>query len=75
MSQVPIWGTPDLLSEICERSAAGEGVADILAAKGLDARVGLRWLRDHHHAEIVAAKQEQIKNKKKKDEVSPKTDA
>ena len=63
---IPEWGTPELLAEICGRSAEGEGVEAILAEKGLPNLSTMEWLRDHHHAEIVAAKQEQLKKRKEK---------
>lgn len=65
-SSIPEWGTPELLKEICRRSAGGEGVEAIIAEKGLDSRLTMEWLRDYHHKEIVAAKQEQIKKRKEK---------
>ena len=66
MSKIPEWGTPELLSEICRRSAEGEGVEEILKEKGLPSTQTMEWLRDCHQAEIVAAKQEQIKRRKDK---------
>lgn len=66
--------TPELLAEICERSANGEAVRDVIAEKGLDVKATLIWLRDNHHAEIVAAKKKQ-NEKKKKNEVPAKTDS
>lgn len=60
---VPAYGTPELLEEICRRSADGEGVRAIIESKGLEVMPTLRWLRDHHHAEIVEAKKKQNEKK------------
>ena len=57
--QIPDWGTPELLAEILRRSAAGEGVVDVINEKKLPELQTLLWLRDHHHADIVSAKREQ----------------
>ena len=70
---VPSWGTQGLLQEICRRSAEGEAVRDVIAGMNLDVKATMLWLRDHHHAEIVAAKQEQNKRKKEKENGADKT--
>ena len=66
--------TPEFLAEVCRRSAEGEAVRDVIAEHGLEIMPTLRWLRDNHHAEIVAAKQEQNKRKKEKEHGAGKTD-
>ena len=64
-ADIPEWGTAELLAEICGRSADGEGVREILAEKNLPVMPTLRWLRDHHHEDIRAAKKEQLKKRPK----------
>ena len=59
--EVPEYGTPQLLEEICRRSGDGEAVRNILAEKNLPIMPTLRWLRDHHHEDMVKAKKEQLK--------------
>lgn len=58
MNPIPQWCTPQLLEELCRRSAAGEGVLAVIREKGLPETATLIWLRDHHRNEIVAAKRE-----------------
>ena len=53
----------DTLKTICDRSAAGEGVRAIVADLGLPVEETMLRLRDHHHEDIVAAKQAQIGRK------------
>lgn len=48
--------TPEQLTELCARSANGEGVAAVLKGFGVDVNAGLVWLRDNHHSALKAAK-------------------
>ena len=57
-----------IIDQVLERSRNGEGVAAVLLELGLDVPEALVYLRDHHHHEFVAAKQEQIKRAKDKKE-------
>ena len=54
--------TPAVVAEICRRSAEGEGVVAVIADMGLPVET-IVYLRDNHHAEIVAAKQEQLRKR------------
>ena len=52
------------VNEICRRSAAGEGVINILKSMDIDEVTGLHFLRKHHVAEIEAAKRTQLGQKR-----------
>ena len=44
------------LTELCDRSAEGEGVRAVLREFGVEEGAALEWLRDNHHAALKAAK-------------------
>ena len=54
--------THEVATEICRRSAEGEGVLAIIRDMGLPEET-LDWLKECHNGMVVAAKQEQIRRK------------
>lgn len=56
----------DQVNDICERSAAGEGVINILKDLGIDEILGLAYLRKYYVVEIEAAKRVQLERNRER---------
>ena len=57
--------TPEVVAEICRRSANGEGVEAVIRDMGLPDGT-MVWLRDNHVGAIVEAKKEQLRRRAEK---------
>ncbi len=58
--------TPEVVEEICARSASGDGVEAIIAEMKLPPGT-MEYLRDNHGQQIVDAKQIQLKARYEKE--------
>ena len=56
------------MEELVRRSQDGEAVMAILESMGINRYTGTDWLQRHRRDEVIAAKKEQIRRKKEKDE-------